>query len=86
MRSSLPEVRNPVLQLSTFQKLYALGDEVKEVLAEVFMELRAEAKEKAERSWSKGKGPMAVYWKAVSVYAGHIARALRKNIRRKQER
>ena len=32
---------------------------------------------RAEQSWRKKKGPMAVYWKAVSVYAKHIGRALK---------
>lgn len=27
--------------------------------------------------WGRHKAPMALYWKVVGVYAGHIARALR---------
>jgi hypothetical protein len=30
----------------------------------------------ADKCWKKHKAPMACYWKAVSVYANHLARVL----------
>lgn len=76
-RSSTPVVRNPLLALPSMAKLQALDPASREALRGLLMELRADAHRQAERSWRKHKGPMAAYWKAVAVYAGHIARALR---------
>ena len=77
-RASRAEVRNPVLGMRAFQKLALLRPEVLDVLAELLLEIHDEAAERAERSWRARKGPMAVYWRAVSVYAGHIRRAIRR--------
>ena len=41
------------------------------------LDLRRDAQHRAEHQWRRHKGPMACYWRAVGVYAGHIARALR---------
>lgn len=71
------EVRNPILGMPAAAKLRALDPTAKAALREILMELRADAQRQADRSWRKHKAPMAVYWKAVAVYAGHIARALR---------
>lgn len=76
-RSSAPEVRNPVLGLPSAAQLRELPPEARAVLASVLMDIRAEARVKADESWRKSKGPMAAYWKAVATYAGHIARAAR---------
>ena len=46
-------------------------------LREALLEFRADAAHLAEHQWQKHKGPMALYWKVVSMYAGHLARALR---------
>lgn len=76
-RSNRREVRNPVLALAASAALQAQPVEVREALAALFAELATEARAKAELSWRKHKAPMAVYWKAVAVYAKHTARALR---------
>jgi hypothetical protein len=76
-RSVSAEVRNPLLGLQAAKGLKSLSPEVRKALRELLMELRAEAHAKAEASWLKRKGPMAVYFRAVAVYAGHIARLLR---------
>lgn len=76
-RSVSAEVRNPLLKLKAATKLKSLSPEVRAALRAVLMELRAEAHAKAEASWKARKGPMAVYFRAVAVYAGHIARLLR---------
>lgn len=38
--------------------------------------LRADAHKRAEHCWKKHKAPMALYWKVVGVYAGHLARSI----------
>lgn len=76
-RSSGLLVRNPILKLASAGKLQTLPDEAKDALSAVLLELRQDCRENAEKSWRKHKAPMAAYWKAASVYVGHIARALR---------
>jgi hypothetical protein len=76
-RSLRAEVRNPVLGLPGIARLRALPAPARAALADVLGELRQDARERAEKCWRTGKGPMAAYWKAVSVYAGHLRRALR---------
>lgn len=55
----------------------ALPDDAKEALRAALMDLREDALKRAEYSWRKHKAPMALYWKVVGVYAGHLARTLR---------
>lgn len=76
-RSSRAEVRNPVSKLKGFARLRALSPELRSALREVLLDIRQDAQANAEKCWRKHKAPMAAYWKAVAVYAGHIARLLR---------
>lgn len=76
-RSLRPDVRNPVLALPATKALLAMPESARHALREVLLDLRRDAQERAEKSWRKSKAPMAAYWEAVGVYAGHIARALR---------
>lgn len=76
-RSNSAEVRNPLLALPSAQRLQQLPPEVRELLRDILMEIRVDANVKAEASWRKSKGPIACYWRAVSTYALHLARALR---------
>ncbi len=76
-RSSLAVVRNPVLALPAMQTLLSMPEPTRLALADVLSDLRTAAAANAEYSWRKSKGPMAVYWKAVSVYSFHLARALK---------
>ena len=76
-RSQAADVRNPVLALPAVERLRGLPPDARNALRAVLVELSADARGRAESSWKKHKGPMAVYWKAVAVYAAHIARALR---------
>lgn len=77
-RSSSLFVRNPILALpGVEEKIASLPPESREALRQVLMLVRADAVLRANESWRKHKGPMAAYWKACSVYAGHIARALK---------
>lgn len=76
-RSNLATVRNPVLALPGVKRLQALPPFAREGIREVLLDIRRDAHERAEKCWRKHKAPMAAYWKAVAVYAGHLARALR---------
>lgn len=77
-RSSQAEVRNPVLALPAAGRLVELQPEARDALRGLLLDLKADAAERAEKSWRTHKAPMALYWKCVSVYAGHIARAIAK--------
>ena len=68
---------NPMLALPAAQGLRALPAETHNRLRSLLLELGAEARARADLSWRRHKAPMAAYWKAVSVYARHTARALR---------
>lgn len=78
-RSNKAEIRNPLLRLPAAQRLLALSPEARHVLADLLIELAADARERADQSWARHKAPMAAYWKAVSVYAGHLHRILHRH-------
>jgi hypothetical protein len=69
-------VRNPVLALPSVRALRSLDPATREMLRAILLDLRADARGRAEASWRTRKPPMAAYWAAVAVYAGHFARAL----------
>ena len=77
-RSIRPDVRNPIMALpDAVAALQALPNDSRQALRVVLLAIRQNAAERAEMSWRKHKAPMAAYWKAVAVYAGHIARLVR---------
>lgn len=77
-RSNRAEVRNPVLALSTFKALEAdLPIEARAAIIELCRAVQKDARERAEKCWKTHKGPMALYWRSIGVYAGHLARALK---------
>ncbi len=76
-RSLRPDVRNPILALPAAGALAALPPEAREALAAVLGEIAADARTRADKCWRTHKAPMAAYWKACAVYAGHIRRAVR---------
>lgn len=39
--------------------------------------LRKDALIRAEYCWKRHKAPMALYWKVIGVYSGHLARAIK---------
>lgn len=82
-RSNRAEVRNPVLLLPAVQALRRLDPETRVALQRLLLEIRDEARLKADRSWHKRKPPVAAYWAACAVYAGHIARSIGPTPRRR---
>ncbi|MDG5973358.1 hypothetical protein [Sphingomonas paucimobilis] len=76
-RHASPVVRNPILALPGTARLLQLDPHTRALLRAVLLDLAADARTRAEESWRRHKAPMAAYWKAVSVYAGHLARVLR---------
>jgi hypothetical protein len=76
-RSTRAEVKNPLLKLRSAEQIRDLPPETRQALAALLRDLSRDARQRAERSWRQNKAPMTVYWKAVSVYAGHLSRVLR---------
>ena len=76
-RHARPEVRNPVLALPAAERLTNLTPTMRNEMRALLLDLRQDAQVRAEDCWRRHKAPMAAYWKAVAVYAGHIARVLR---------
>lgn len=77
LRSSQAEVRNPVVGLPGAAALAGLDNNSRAALRAVLLDIKSDARARAEVCWRRHKGPMALYWKVLSVYAGHIARLLR---------
>jgi len=69
-------VHNPLLALPAAAKVQALDASTRATLRDLFIDMRDDARARAAECWRKHKAPMACYWKAVSVYANHIARVL----------
>jgi len=76
-RSFRPEVMNPLAGLPSAQRIRALPPEARSALRELLLDIRKDAQQRAEKCWRTHKAPMAAYWKAVAVYAGHTARLAR---------
>lgn len=77
-RSARREVRNPILALHAAGQLVDLPRDAREALDALLADLAKDAAERAQKSWRQNKGPMAAYWKAVSVYAKHVRAAVRR--------
>lgn len=76
-RSNRAEVRNPVLALPAAAGFDHLDPAARDALRAILIDLAADARLRAEKCWRTHKGPMALYWKCVAVYAGHLSKALR---------
>lgn len=75
-RGARREVRNPVLLLPASRGILDLPIESRRPLGILLRQLADQAAEQAQISWKQNKGIMAAYWKAVSVYAKHLARVI----------
>ena len=58
------------------ERFACLPPEARHALRDALNDLRHEALARSEHSWRRHKAPMALYWKVVGVYAGHISRAI----------
>lgn len=76
-RSARAEVRNPVLALPAFKALRALDPPVRALLMALLRDLQRDARVRAQQNWERHKPPVAAYWAALGVWAGHAAKALR---------
>ncbi len=76
-RSTRAEVRNPILALPSVRALQALDPHTRALLSALLQDLQRDARSRAQKSWDTHKPPLAAYWAAVGVYAGHVARAVR---------
>lgn len=76
-RSLRPDVRNPLTSLPSAQAVRTLPDAARAALRALLLDIRRDAQARAEKCWRTHKAPMAAYWKAVAVYAGHTARIAR---------
>jgi hypothetical protein len=61
------------------QRFDSLPSDSKAALKEALLQLRADALLKSKYCWQKHKAPMALYWKVVGVYAGHLAKSITVN-------
>jgi hypothetical protein len=76
-RSLRTDVRNPLLSLPAAARIANLPPECREVLAALLSDISQDARQRAEKCWRTHKAPMAAYWKAVAVYAGHAKKLTR---------
>jgi hypothetical protein len=67
-------VRDPLVLLPAASRISMLPVDSQIVLRELLGEIALDARQRAEKCWKTHKAPMAAYWKAVSVYAGHARR------------
>ena len=75
-RGAKREVRNPILSLPAARDILALPVDSRRPLGILLRQLADQANDQAQSSWRSNKGIMAAYWKAVSVYAKHLARVI----------
>lgn len=69
---------NPLLKLPAGKALISMEPEQRKAVAAICRDLRHQANEEAEKAWTRRKGPMAAYWRAVATYARHLAHMLEK--------
>ncbi|MEJ8837769.1 hypothetical protein [Ramlibacter sp. AN1133] len=77
VRASRIEVRNPILALPAAAALTSLGTKDRNALAQSLADLKRECAARALPAWHQRRTQAATFWKAASVYCGHIARATR---------
>lgn len=76
-RSNSLLVRNPLMALPAAADLAALPPDARAAVRALFKQISADARVRAEKCWRTHKAPMAVYWKAVAVYANHASRLVK---------
>lgn len=58
------------------ERFAALPQGARIALRDALLELRADAAKRGAYAWDKNKYQVAAYWKVLSVYSGHLARAI----------
>lgn len=76
-RSLRADVRNPLVRMAAALEIASLPDEARNALGLLLFQISIDARQRAEKCWRTHKAPMAAYWKAVAVYAGHARRLTR---------
>ncbi|MFK4705601.1 hypothetical protein ABIC83_002440 [Roseateles asaccharophilus] len=74
LRSSAADVRNPLLKLEASALIGSLPAEDRRQLRVVLDAIRREARAVGDLLWDRNRRRSAGYWRAASVYVGHIAR------------
>ena len=64
------------LKARWLERFSGLPEPARHALREALWDLRHDALDRAEHCWRKHKAPMALYWKVVGVYAGHLSRSI----------
>lgn len=65
------------LKRSWLFRFNQLPADSKKALRDALIDLQMDARKRANHSWKKHKAPMALYWKVVSVYCGHLCRSIK---------
>lgn len=60
-RADRAEVRNPLVALPSFRRVAALDEPTRAVLRSMLLDLRDDARVRAQLCWRKHKPPMAAY-------------------------
>lgn len=68
---------NKQLKRAWSARFNTLPLEARLALRGALQDLRKHGLARAQYCWKKHKAPMAVYWKVVGVYAGHLARSIK---------
>lgn len=66
-----------VLEHPAAQEMLNLPPDLKRINRDLYRQISADCRKRAEECWRKHKAPMAAYWKANAVYARHISMLLR---------
>ena len=64
------------LKAKWLMRFSQLPESARIALKAALMDLREDALTRAQVQWKRHKAPMALYWKVVGVYSGHLARAI----------
>ena len=77
MRSTRPDVRNPLLKLPGVADIAALPPEAKAALRRLALDASKAWRVLGDECWKRSKPQMAAYWRAWAVNALHLARLCR---------
>ncbi len=76
MRSSRPEVRNPLLALPAaieLRELLAANPELRATFKRLARQLKGQCREQEANAYARRKGPLTSYWMSTGTWSGHLA-------------